>query len=106
MRGASSSVRILGSGGAGAVGSTAVVGATGFPSVPVPHAAASGSAAKVTGPWTSKPSPTWYAPASKESGQSASSAALNAGLPRDAIRSALRGHPPTFTRAARNVRSP
>lgn len=36
----------------------------------------------------------------KEAGQSASSAALNAGLPRDAIRSVLRGHPPTFTRAA------
>ena len=36
----------------------------------------------------------------RESGQSAAGAAVNAGLPRDAIRSVLRGHPPTFTRAA------
>lgn len=35
-----------------------------------------------------------------ESGLSASGAALKAGLPRDDIRSVLRGHPPTITRAA------
>ena len=36
----------------------------------------------------------------RESGETAAGAALRAGLPRDAIRSVLRGHPPTFIRAA------
>lgn len=36
----------------------------------------------------------------RESGETAAGAALRAGLPRDAIRSVLRGHPPTFVRAA------
>lgn len=36
----------------------------------------------------------------KESGETPAAAALRAGLPRDAIRSVLRGHPPSLPRAA------